>query len=94
MSDKEFDNLYQQVQFAVECKAQEFRQNGYRDVSSNDVWGCLTTVYWRHKPTLMLHQAVSDIFGLSQKEIIDYLQLQTFKQPKANLSDVFAQIIE
>ena len=86
--------LRQKVGFVLLCKKNELQKAGYKDITEDDIWFCLEQLFWRNVQPHALHQFVSDIFNVTQKHVMDYLQLRTLNQcDQYSITDIFQEIV-
>lgn len=88
---KEFDTSHKDVQMALIIKLYQcHRQN--LTITYDELEKIFYRLIWRHKKPSSLHEAVSDIFGLSNDQMVGYLskvtELESYQKTIDDYKDV------
>lgn len=67
---------FRQVESLCQSKAEEFALLGYENVTSQDVWECVSHGY---KEIPAMHRMVNDILSLKPNKYMNYLMIQMYK---------------
>lgn len=73
----EFNNvseLYQRLKPALNSKVSELSREGYKYLTSEDVWNYLKEIKWKKSRNLSLNEMVSDIFNSDCESIDTYFK--------------------
>ncbi|WP_230199091.1 post-transcriptional regulator [Risungbinella massiliensis] len=76
MGDQE---LFNSVERLCEVKAEEFRMCGYENVTSEQIWACVSESYRRGLPRV--NRLVNDIMSLKANNFMNWLMVSVYKQP-------------
>jgi len=72
------DELMSVAENLCRMKAAEFAMLGYDQVTSDDIWSCISTRYQKTGFPL-LHRMVNDILSLKATEFMNWMTMQAFK---------------
>ncbi|WP_173916034.1 post-transcriptional regulator [Halobacillus sp. Marseille-Q1614] len=67
------------VQPVLDSKAEEFRQLGYSNTASEDIWKCMMKKVWKNDPAKRLYEVVQDIFHLSSNQYVSYITVEAYQ---------------
>src|SRR5690625_508629 len=90
MARKRVSEWKDEVTLVLQSKLSEWEMIGYRDISVQDLWDCLTEKVWQDDPEKRLHEIVQDIFHLSINTYMSYATVDTFSEDDED--DLLAQI--
>lgn len=76
MTDDE--QLYEMIEELCKSKAEEFHFIGYEQVTSKDIWDCVSSGYAK-KGLPELHRLVNDILSLKPTKFMNYLTISAYK---------------
>lgn len=65
------------VEDLCKSKAEEFRMYGYKNVTSEQIWACVSQDYRNGLPRL--NRLVNDIMSLKASEFMNWLMLSVYK---------------
>ncbi|MCS1350683.1 post-transcriptional regulator [Mechercharimyces sp. CAU 1602] len=78
------EELTECIEVLCDSKANEFRLYGYEEVTSEQVWACISEDYRRGMPRL--NRLVNDILSLKPGRFMNWLMLSVYKQPDEHRS--------
>src|SRR5699024_11115522 len=64
---------------ALYSKQNEFRLIGYQEVTTEEIWKCLTEKVWKGNPKKRLHEITKDIFHLSTSTYMSYMTVNALQ---------------
>ena len=73
-------NLCRALRTLCNSKAEEFRLYGYKDVTGEQIWACVSENYRRGWPRL--NRLVNDIMSLKANRFMNWLMLSVYKTGK------------
>ncbi len=74
------EELMQSIEDLCNSKAEEFRLYGYKDVTGEQIWACVSENYRRGWPRL--NRLVNDIMSLKANRFMNWLMLSVYKTGK------------
>jgi hypothetical protein len=69
-------DVFWELRELCESKAEEFALLGYDNISAEDVWKCVSSVYQEIPP---LHKIVNDILSLKANKYMNWLMVNMYK---------------
>ncbi|NLY79317.1 MAG: hypothetical protein GX072_05325 [Lysinibacillus sp.] len=77
----EYKRLFHHVKPVLESKLEEFKLNGYEQISIEDIWNFCLQKKWRKKNMneIRTFEVVETIFSLKASEIVSFFQIQQFQ---------------
>lgn len=69
-------DLYNRVLPALKSKRKEFQMNNLGFITEKEIWNYLREKNWSKKANLTLFDIVNDILNMSEKEILEYINLK------------------
>jgi hypothetical protein len=67
---------------ALQCKYDEFRMLGYKQVTMEQIWECLLQKKWKNGEERKLYELVSDILSLQIGEYMSFITMQSYKEQR------------
>ncbi|MBK3493411.1 hypothetical protein JFL43_00710 [Viridibacillus sp. YIM B01967] len=77
----EYEHLFQKFLPALISKRNEFKMQGYKMVTVQDIWGICVKKKWRKRniQTLHAYEIVEDLFSLTAAQYMTYSQIEESK---------------
>lgn len=72
----------------LEKKQAEFRRNGYKEVSTEDLWEYCTAFKWKHEVPERYYQKVNDILNISLNDYFNFASLKAQVYNVSSLDDM------
>jgi len=91
MARKHVAEWKEEVIPVLESKLNEWKMNGYQDITIEDLWNCLMEKVWHENPDKRLYEVVQDIFHLSIHTYMTYMTTDSLAE-EADEEDLIAQI--
>ena len=81
MKKPAFESFHTNVLPALQSKIEEFALHGYRDVTSDQLWGYLVLKKWKKEncETMPLHKLVNDILSVNVGDYMHHSRIQAFR---------------
>lgn len=82
-----------EVRIVLESKQNEFEYLGYKEITVEDIWRCLSEHIWKEDEPKRLYEVVQSIFQLQIHTYMDYLTLNSLhNQPIETDDELMASI--
>lgn len=83
MSKLEIQNeqLFQKVLPVLSIRKADFKMEGIRHITEQDIWQCLVLKKWKKisESDLSLHKVIADIFSLTAAQYMTFTQVEELK---------------
>lgn len=66
--------LYNRIKPALSSKREELKRDGVTYATNEDIWNYLKEKKWIYSKNLSIYQITSDIFGIDNTDIDEYLK--------------------
>jgi Post-transcriptional regulator len=88
MEKEKQKELREQLMPALQCKYDEFRLLGYKQVTIDQIWDCLVQKKWKNfKEERKLFELVNDILSLQIGEYMSFITMQSYKEQRSSGND-------
>jgi hypothetical protein len=88
MEKEKQKELREQLMPALQCKYDEFRLLGYKQVTMDQIWDCLVQKKWENfKEERKLFELANDILSLQIGEYMSFITMQSYKEQRSSGND-------
>lgn len=88
MEKEKQKELREQLMPALQCKYDEFRLLGYKQVTMDQIWDCLVQKKWKNfKEERKLFELANDILSLQIGEYMSFITMQSYKEQHCSRND-------
>lgn len=87
------NNLSKDILFLMRIKANEFKSEGVRSISVEDIKEYLFYTKWNQSESIILCDMIDDIMSLKFSDIFEYLKYKVIKEASYMSIDDFSEFI-
>jgi hypothetical protein len=79
---------------ALQCKYDEFRLLGYKQVTMEQIWECLVQKKWKNGEERKVYELVNDILSLQIGEYMSFITMRSYKEQRLAGDDDLEAVLQ